>query len=456
MGLNQDYSDKDLTNFLVKISKKLNHTLKRREYDKHRGEFPHSSYIRKRFGTWNKFIELSGLKLNKKVGHSKQEILFDLKDIYNKLGYMPNCHKFNEEIKKLSLIENKNYPTISTVMERFGGWNNALKEAKIPINRKRYNTDQEMLSAIRSIAKKLGKTSLQLREYEKNKGNLPSGSRIYQRFKGWNNALRIAGLKIENISEYSKEQIIQKIRDFYQNKGYIPKPSDLRSTRPTYITIMRVLSVEKWVDVLKICGFSKSEYARIHNLAKVWENFIIDCCKEIYPDAVHPNIIIRNNKRLRPDVFLTKRNKIIDAKTSDYTRIKDSYNQIEDYLKITKDIEYWCLYNKNKKKKDSRIKYVFADEIYQILTENNLNKLAIKCKKFIDGEESIREESGLYTKKILESKFIRFSKENKRFPSWNDFNKKNSGFPKPGTYSRIYKKPWSVIRKELVKKIKKK
>lgn len=78
----------------------------------------HSSTIARRFGSWNQAINKAGLKINKYAFISPEELMLNLKQVWNKLRRQP---KSTDLVKPLSRFGTKVYTA------RFGSWNAALR-----------------------------------------------------------------------------------------------------------------------------------------------------------------------------------------------------------------------------------------------------------------------------------------------------------------------------------------
>ena len=77
------------------------------------------------FGKISSAIVAAGMKPHQIRGLSKQDVIDDLKNVYKKLGHIPQ----HEQYKKASVI-GYSFPTIRKM---FGSWTNALIEAGIPV-----------------------------------------------------------------------------------------------------------------------------------------------------------------------------------------------------------------------------------------------------------------------------------------------------------------------------------
>ncbi len=94
----------------------------------------------------------------------------------------------NKVPKTYEFDKSNNLPDSTTYNHRFGSWNNALEKAGLNINRKRRYSEQDLIKILQDF-------------YEKNRRSpscrdMPSITPFVNIFGSWNNALKIAGLKM--------------------------------------------------------------------------------------------------------------------------------------------------------------------------------------------------------------------------------------------------------------------
>lgn len=85
-------------------------------------------------------------------------------------------------------------------------------------------TDADIIKEMRSVMKKLGKTKLTIKEFDANAKI--NSSTVIRRFGKWNNALTIAGAEISN-TFYSDEELLSNIKDVWLKKGTQPSRRDM-------------------------------------------------------------------------------------------------------------------------------------------------------------------------------------------------------------------------------------
>lgn len=138
-------------------------------------EMKHFSIIVKRFGSWNNALEKAELKINRypyRQDYTKEELINVIKKKVKELGRIPKASEIKE---------------ITPILKQFKTWNNALKQAELKVNKRRY-TEQDLLKIIKSKANELGRTP----KFSEIKEIKP----VLKTFGTWNNALKNAELKI--------------------------------------------------------------------------------------------------------------------------------------------------------------------------------------------------------------------------------------------------------------------
>jgi len=123
MGMIQKYSNEQLIDLIIDLSKKLDRSPVARDLIGLEGYPGYNTFIR-RFGSWNKTLELANLKITREIDISTDKLLQSLIDYYKKYKEPPlldECSNFSELYGS------------NTYRRRFGSWNKALELANIPI-----------------------------------------------------------------------------------------------------------------------------------------------------------------------------------------------------------------------------------------------------------------------------------------------------------------------------------
>ena len=121
---NRNISDEELLDDLLRVAKHLKKdAVSTMEYSVH-GKY-NSSTIMDRFGVWNNALNKAGLKVRKVFRVSHEELLYNLKRVWDTLGRQP---RWVEMIKPLSRYRPNVYAN------HFGTWTEALREFVKAVN----------------------------------------------------------------------------------------------------------------------------------------------------------------------------------------------------------------------------------------------------------------------------------------------------------------------------------
>ena len=111
------FSDEDVISDLKRVGEIIDKTtLSHHEYSAY-GEY-HASTLISRYGSWNKVLELAGMKLNLQRNFSNEEMFEEIERVWTILGRQPTTTDIKNGISKYSL---------NSYARRFGGWRKALE-----------------------------------------------------------------------------------------------------------------------------------------------------------------------------------------------------------------------------------------------------------------------------------------------------------------------------------------
>lgn len=144
----------------------------------------------KRFGSWNKALEMAGLNIgHRKVRHTRELAIDAIKLFYKENERVPEARDF---------INNPKYPSSNTIIRIFGSWNKAIEIVGLKANHGGKNyTEDELLSNIVMFFDDNGYPP-SVRDFTNN-SLYPSFATYRYRFGSWNNALKLVGLDIDSI-----------------------------------------------------------------------------------------------------------------------------------------------------------------------------------------------------------------------------------------------------------------
>lgn len=177
----KNLSDEDLIDDVRNTATKLHKaTLTGEEYSQN-GTY-HSSTLTRRFGSWKKVLEKSGLETK---GHSFT-LTFTDKDIVSDLKRVADIYQ-SESLTAKEYDKYGNYCS-STLIKHYGTWNAILKLARMKLKLNRNVSDEEMFKEISRIWIILGRqpTTTDIR----NGISTYSLQSYARRFGGWRGALQ--------------------------------------------------------------------------------------------------------------------------------------------------------------------------------------------------------------------------------------------------------------------------
>ena len=151
--------------------------------------------------------------LKKYLPYSEDDMIIYLKELFKKLGRNPTT---------LDIARDKSGPSVSTFLHKFNSINNALKKAGLEANRNFYS-DEELLNFIKNFYKKFNRVP-EMREMKKN--GYPHYSIYFNRFKTWNRAIGLSGLKPKKIVLYTKDDLKKILNVWIAKNNREPKQID--------------------------------------------------------------------------------------------------------------------------------------------------------------------------------------------------------------------------------------
>jgi hypothetical protein len=163
--------------------------------------------------------ELAQFRAGLRRRYSDEEILEQLQAAARDLERSPTMREFEA------------HPAVSvhpqTVIERFGSWNAAKREAGLLP--RRFATKEELLQALRELGERLGRVPTS-RDIDANRGLVPSKSLYWHTFGSLNDALREAGFDVP-VGEERLEQAIDQGVAMALRLGRLPKFADWGAER---------------------------------------------------------------------------------------------------------------------------------------------------------------------------------------------------------------------------------
>ena len=151
--------------------------------------------------------------------YSDEQILSELRESAERLGRSPTMREFAAD------VETSVHP--QTVIEHFGSWNRAKREAGLVP--RRFATREELLDCLRKLADDLGRLPT-AKDLDARKGSMPSKSLYWHTFGSLSAALREAGYDVP-VGEERLERAVQSGVELAQRLGHLPKFADWADAR---------------------------------------------------------------------------------------------------------------------------------------------------------------------------------------------------------------------------------
>lgn len=175
---------------------------------------------------------------------NKESIVEILQQFYIENNFIPKSRDFDKS-KGL-------YPSRETIRRHFGSWNKALEAANLEKLRNRW-TKTEIVEAIIHFYDKTGEPP-KIRDFNNNK-TYPHKDTVVSCFGSWHKALEAANLPASR-KNWTKEEIIEVIQQFYEENDRIPQNRDFdksKSIYPSRTTVVRYFG--SWNQAIQEAGF---------------------------------------------------------------------------------------------------------------------------------------------------------------------------------------------------------
>lgn len=151
--------------------------------------FPVYTHYYTEFGSWSNALRFAGLKVTNNYQYTDEELVNNLLQYYENNNKIPTVQDIKKSNNRISYYHYKN---------RYGSFITALEAAGLK-PRFKYYTDQELIQILQNLYKTLGFTPTI--EYIDTIDNLPSSTTFEAHFGNYNNALKEAGLPINKVNE---------------------------------------------------------------------------------------------------------------------------------------------------------------------------------------------------------------------------------------------------------------
>lgn len=232
------YTDSELLSDIRDVADQLGHPPTLEEYREHGSYAPQTFYAR--FESWRHAMEAAGFEsrpFSEQI--PAEDLLHDLRRIGEELETTPTAAEMREH----------GTHSVSTYLERFGGWNAALEEAGFVPQHQQSISDQELLDELRRLhdeceSAPTGKQMQHEGAYSK---------QLYiDRFGSWNQSLKQAGItNRKSHNKLSDEELLRELRRLHERLGRCPTTADMRD-HGAYSAVTYHRRFESWSAALEL------------------------------------------------------------------------------------------------------------------------------------------------------------------------------------------------------------
>ena len=168
--------------------------------------------------------------------YTNDQILAELRDCAERLGRSPTMREFAAD------PETHVHP--QTVIEHFGSWNNAKREAGLVP--RRFATREELVGLLRDLGDELGRTPT-AKDLDERRGSMPSKSLYWHTFGSLAEALREAGFDVP-VGEERLERAVEQGTKLARRLKRLPKFADWAAARRKDDSMMTEWQVYRMFD----------------------------------------------------------------------------------------------------------------------------------------------------------------------------------------------------------------
>src|SRR5881227_26504 len=168
--------------------------------------------------------------------YSNDQILTELRASAERLGRSPTMREFAAD------TETTVHP--QTVIEHFGSWNAAKREAGLVP--RRFATREELVGLLRELGEELGRVPT-AKDLDARRGSMPSKSLYWHTFGSLADALREAGFDVP-MGEERLELAVEQGTELARSLGRLPKFADWAQARKEDESLLTEWQVYRMLD----------------------------------------------------------------------------------------------------------------------------------------------------------------------------------------------------------------
>jgi hypothetical protein len=180
--------------------------------------------------------ELAAFQAGIRKRYTDDEILRELSDCAAALGRSPTMREFEAH------PDTRVHP--QTVIERFGSWNAAKREAGLVP--RRFATKEELLRCLRELGERIGRVPTS-KDIDAHRGLVPSKSLYWHTFGSLTDALREAGFDVPVGEERLERAIVQGAK-LARRLSHLPKFAEWREARQVERSMLTEWQVYRMFD----------------------------------------------------------------------------------------------------------------------------------------------------------------------------------------------------------------
>ena len=168
--------------------------------------------------------------------YTNEQILEELATSAKRLGRSPTMREFAGD------RETTVHP--QTVIEHFGSWNAAKREAGLVP--RRFATREELVGLLRELGEELGRVPT-AKDLDDRRGSMPSKSLYWHTFGSLSNALREAGFDVP-VGEERLERALEQAVRLSKQLGRLPKFADWTAARKADESLLTEWQIYRMFD----------------------------------------------------------------------------------------------------------------------------------------------------------------------------------------------------------------